>query len=165
MSHPYDLLTLDNGASLIFTPCPGTKDAGLAGSVSTLKQAGAVAVISTVTPEEMIKLDVANLGDEIQAQELTWFTLPIEDDCAPAEDFDAAFTKTKQQIMSLIDDKCTLAIHCRGGSGRTGLVAAIIMLEQGLAWPKVKSRIQALRPKTLIVPAHLEYLAKHYAIS
>ncbi|MCK8044567.1 tyrosine-protein phosphatase [Shewanella sp. 1CM18E] len=165
MSHPYDLLTLDNGASLIFTPCPGTKDADLTQSVSTLKQAGAVAVISTVTPEEMIKLDVPKLGDEIQAQGLSWFALPIEDDCAPAADFDAAFANAKQQILALIADKNTVAIHCRGGSGRTGLVAAILMLEQGAAWADVKSQIQALRPKALVVPAHIEYLAKHYAIS
>lgn len=164
MSHPYDLLTLDDGATLIFTPCPGTKDADLAESVSILKQAGAVAVISTVTAEEMTKLNVPTLGTEIQSQGLAWFALPIEDDCAPAADFDAAFAHAKQQILSLIEGKNTLAIHCRGGSGRTGLVAAIIMLEQGIAWPEVQSRIQALRPKALIVPAHIQYLAKHYPI-
>ena len=62
MSHPYDLFTLDNGAKLIFTPCPGTKDASLTEAVASLKQAGAAAVISTVTAEEMIKLNVPTLG-------------------------------------------------------------------------------------------------------
>ncbi|MCL1137840.1 tyrosine-protein phosphatase [Shewanella pneumatophori] len=165
MSHPYDFFTLDNGAKLIFTPCPGTKDASLTEAVTSLKQAGASAVISTVTAEEMIKLNVPTLGSEIQIQELAWFALPIEDDCAPAADFDVAFTNAKKQILSLIADKNTVAIHCRGGSGRTGLVAAIIMLELGQPWPEIKSRIQALRPKALVVQAHLDYLAKHYSIN
>ena len=29
------------------------------------------------------------------------------------------------------------------------------MLEQGIAWPEVQSRVQALRPKSLIVPAKI----------
>ena len=38
-THPFDILSLENGAQLIFTPCPGTKDSTLAESISTLKQA------------------------------------------------------------------------------------------------------------------------------
>jgi len=39
-THPFDILALENGAQLIFTPCPGTKEVILSGSISTLKDAG-----------------------------------------------------------------------------------------------------------------------------
>ena len=32
MVHPFDILVLDNGARLIFTPCPGTKEGSVADS-------------------------------------------------------------------------------------------------------------------------------------
>lgn len=36
-AHPYDVLSLNNGANIIFTPCPGTKTQNLADSIATLK--------------------------------------------------------------------------------------------------------------------------------
>ncbi|WP_315709725.1 hypothetical protein [Brenneria uluponensis] len=45
MFHPFDILTLDNGAKLIFTPCPGTKGVPLADALKPLKKAGAQVVI------------------------------------------------------------------------------------------------------------------------
>ena len=39
-AHPYDVLSLNNGANIIFTPCPGTKTQNLADSIATLKAAG-----------------------------------------------------------------------------------------------------------------------------
>ena len=38
--HPFDILNLDNGARLIFTPCPGTKEASLQASLKTLQPPG-----------------------------------------------------------------------------------------------------------------------------
>ena len=37
--HPFDILNLDNGARLIFTPCPGTREASLQDSLKTLQAA------------------------------------------------------------------------------------------------------------------------------
>ena len=52
-SHPFDALTLDNGAQLIFTPCPGTKEASLIDSVATLKQAGTQMLLTSMFDKEM----------------------------------------------------------------------------------------------------------------
>ena len=54
-THPHDALTLENGAQLIFTPCPGTKEATLIESVSTLRHAGASMLITLMFDEEITK--------------------------------------------------------------------------------------------------------------
>ena len=54
--HPFDTLTLANGAKIIFTPCPGTKEASITDAVSTLKTAGASLIISVMFDEELAKL-------------------------------------------------------------------------------------------------------------
>ena len=51
--HPYDTLTLDNGAKLIFTPCPGSKEASLEESVLTLKQAGTSMLLTLMYDHEI----------------------------------------------------------------------------------------------------------------
>lgn len=52
MQHPFDILALENGAQLIFPPpCPGTKEAILVESISTLKQAGTGMLITLMFDE------------------------------------------------------------------------------------------------------------------
>lgn len=49
-------------------------------------------------------------------------------------------------------------MHCMGGSGRTGLLAANLLLE--LDWPleKIISEVQALRPGAFQKPVQVEYV-------
>ncbi len=59
--HPYDVLDLPDRGCLIFTPCPGTKGVDLATSVSELHQAGADAIVTMMTDEELAKFEVDSL--------------------------------------------------------------------------------------------------------
>lgn len=162
MSHPYDLLPLDaqSTAGLIFTPCPGTKGTSIAEALDTLQQAGAAAVISLNPIAELENLQVANLGAEVHVKGLLWLHCPIEDDHAPQDDFVRAWQHAGPQVHQLLNDGKTVAIHCKGGSGRTGLLAAQILLERGESKAQVKSKVQALRPYALTLPPHVEYFAQ-----
>ncbi|WP_444993829.1 protein-tyrosine phosphatase family protein [Aliikangiella sp. IMCC44359] len=54
--------------------------------------------------------------------------------------------------------KNTIAIHCKGGSGRTGLMAALIMRMMDMPLADVKAKVKQLRPKALSIPLHLHFL-------
>jgi len=162
--HPFDTLQLPNGGKFIFTPCPGTKEASLKDSLNTLKSAGAKAVISLLPDSELAQLSVSELGDEIAAQGMEWFQLPIEDDEEPSTLFAESWVQHRAALLNLFEQKQTVAIHCKGGSGRTGLMAAILMLESGYNWEEVQPLVQAIRPKALSHPAHLSFLAKQYKV-
>ena len=164
MTHPYDAITLENGGKFIFTPCPGTKDADLTSSIKTLKEAGADLLISMLPTDEIIKLNVTELGRETEQQGMTWYQLPVEDDHAPEQDFFSAFNPVKEAILGHLKEKKTIVIHCRGGTGRTGMMAAILLLESGYSWDKTKSLIQSIRPKALTIPAHVAFLEKTYSL-
>ncbi|WP_299732220.1 tyrosine-protein phosphatase [uncultured Endozoicomonas sp.] len=163
-SHPFDRLALPNGATLLFTPCPGTTSEPLESSLQTLKSAGADAIVTTLPDAEIADLTVDMLGDSTTALGMQWFQLPIEDDRSPEAAFDSAFAKAKIDLLDLLDKKATIVIHCKGGSGRTGLMAAILLLESGMPWAEVKTMVQGLRPNALTLPPHIEYLQKHYVI-
>ena len=162
MSHPYDKLTLASGATLIFTPCPGTKDTSLEEAVTTLKAAGAQALITLMPEDELAKFAAESLPGACATAGLQWFHLPVEDDHAPDERFATAFAAQKQALLSLLEGQGTLAIHCRGGSGRTGFMAAILLLESGMDRDEVVRQVQGLRPHALKMPVHTDYLDRTY---
>lgn len=159
-THPYDILSLAEGGKLIFTPCPGTKGVALEESISQLKQAGASAVISLTPQTEMARLEVEALPEACNNQGVIWFHLPVEDDSAPAAEFGQGWARDRQKIQEILDQDGALAIHCKGGSGRTGLMAAIILLERGVALEQVIPMVQGLRPKSLRLQPHVEFLNK-----
>ena len=157
-THPYDILPLAEGGRLIFTPCPGTKGVALEQSLSQLKQAGASAVISLTPQSEMARLEVEALPEACSNQGLNWFHLPVEDDAAPAAEFGLGWARDRAKIQAILDQGGALAIHCKGGSGRTGLMAAVILLGRGLGLEQVTAMVQGLRPKALTLQPHVKYL-------
>jgi protein-tyrosine phosphatase len=163
-AHPYDVLALPDQVHLIFTPCPGIKGVDLATSVSVLHRAGADALITMMTDEELAEFEVAALPDVVRQNGMTWFHFPVEDDAAPAEDFEKSWLASKPEVLTMIEQGKCVAIHCRGGSGRTGFMAAVIMREMGMDESQATSLVKGLRPNSLKLPAHTEYLAAHYDI-
>lgn len=164
MKHPYDILQLTNHAKLIFTPCPGTRDTTLDGAVKSLAEAGATALITAMPMAELATYQVEKLPKVCSAHGIKWIHLPVEDDKSPEQAFTEQLHQHKPELLELINNIATIAIHCKGGSGRTGLIAAVLLLESGQHWQKVKDEIQSLRPRALTLDVHLKFLSKHFAI-
>lgn len=161
MQHPFDELPVNPGtsatAALIFTPCPGSKGVDLKTSLQQLKAAGAKAVISLTPDEEMTELHVKDLPALCRELDLAWFHCPIGDDQAPGLAFAEGWQQGSALVHQVLRQGGKVAIHCKGGSGRTGLMAAKILLELGLDKIYVKQRVQALRPYALTLKPHLDY--------
>ena len=161
MNHPYDRLSIPGiQGKLIFTPCPGTKDSSLVDSLATLKQAGASAVISLMPASELASNGAEDIGKQCQAQDMAWFHLPVADEQVPLEDFGQGWKASKQSILERLNAGQDIAIHCKGGSGRTGLIAARIMIEAGIPRADAIALVQALRPKAIQHPAHLNWITQ-----
>lgn len=159
MSHPYSLKSLPHApGGLIFTPCPGTQASDLAESLETLKQAGAVALVTLMSDAELRENGVGQLGVEARKHGLEWFQLPIEDDQAPDENFETKWRENRHPLDAVLASNKALAIHCKGGSGRTGLFAARLLIESGMPRSEAIKWVQALRPRAIQKPAHIDYI-------
>ncbi|WP_375055398.1 tyrosine-protein phosphatase [Zobellella sp. DQSA1] len=157
--HPFDYLSLGEGQGrLILTPCPGTKEATLDASLTQLGEAGAAAVLTLMPEAEMEKHRVTAMPELCRALGLAWFHLPVEDDAAPEGAFEQAWSEARDEVLALLAQGRDIAIHCKGGSGRTGLMAAIILLALEVPLSEAVQRVQALRPKALCLPAHRSYI-------
>ena len=89
---------------------------------------------------------------------MCWFHRPVEDGAAPGPAFEQAWAANRDALMSLVSRHRGIAIHCRGGSGRTGLMAALILREMGIDGARADTLVKGLRPKALTLPAHTNYL-------
>jgi len=156
-THPYDILTLENGAQLIFTPCPGTKESPLHDSVATLKEAGTNMLLTLMFDQEMNKNNAQSLPAICAEHGISWAQLPILDDAAPDEMFEAQWLAKKATILEVINNQGSVAVHCKGGSGRTGLVIALILLAFGWPAQKVIQEVQKIRPNALKNAKQLGY--------
>lgn len=158
-SHPIWFVADNQSEARIgLTPCPGTKDESLAGSVATIRNWGASAILTLMPAEELEKNGVADLQVETEKAGMKWFHLPIRDDEGPAEIFLSAWEKVGNEVHQLLNDGQSIAIHCKGGSGRTGLLAGQIMLERGVPLKDVIELIQAQRPNAFTVAEQQEYI-------
>ncbi|MGH8385882.1 MAG: cyclin-dependent kinase inhibitor 3 family protein [Pseudomonas sp.] len=159
--HPYSVFTTTAvQGQLIFTPCPGTKDASVAEALDSLKEAGASALLTLMPVEELSQNEVANLPEQCLQRGIEWFHLPVEDDEAPGEPFQAAWETNRERIKQLLIEGKNIAIHCKGGSGRTGLIAAQLLIECGVPFREAISEVQALRPRAIQHPAHINYISQ-----
>ncbi|MBQ4810214.1 dual specificity protein phosphatase family protein [Pseudoalteromonas luteoviolacea] len=156
-THPFDKLTLDNGTTFIFTPCPGTKEVALEASVRHLQEAGAQAIVTLMYDTEMQKHNAEDLPTACEKLGVQWFQLPLPDDDAPNVDFTQAYNANIAAIMSILEQKGTLAVHCKGGSGRTGLVIGLLMKQLGYENEQIIKQVQQIRPKALKHPTQLAF--------
>ncbi|HRF73430.1 MAG TPA: cyclin-dependent kinase inhibitor 3 family protein [Accumulibacter sp.] len=160
-THPSDLLPLaEHGAGLILTPCPGTSSVDTETALEQLKAAGADALITLMPDAEMAGNSVTDLPELCAKHGLRWFHLPIDDEHAPAADFTVAWQAQRAAVQQLLDAGRKIAVHCKGGSGRTGLMAAQILVERGYSREQAMAAVKALRPKALSLAVHQEYLAQ-----
>lgn len=159
--HPfYPLACASQQGSLLLTPCPGTLASDLESSLQELKAAGATALITLMTRPEMNKNQVAHLEDQCTAAGLAWFHLPVEDEGAPTDAFATAWQQVRAEIHKRLDNNESIAIHCKGGSGRTGVVAAQILMERGAELQETVDRVKALRPNAFVHPVQVDYITQ-----
>ena len=152
LSRPLEIDALEvlNG-HVGLTQCPGQQVGGRVGprdleaDISAIKAWGADIVISLVEAQEFDHLGVADLPGKLGSA-FDWHHLPIADMQPPDARFERAWTELAPQVVQCLADGGHILLHCRAGLGRSGTVAARILIEQGEAAPRAMARVRAARP-------------------
>ncbi|MCW8996385.1 MAG: protein phosphatase, partial [Psychromonas sp.] len=157
--HPIFPISIPNSrAKIILTPCPGTKGVALTTSLEQLKQEGAEAVLTLLTQAELDENGVSAIAAAVKALGMSWFHLPILDDHNPEQPFLDAWQSAGPAVHRLLEQGKSIVVHCKGGSGRSGLITAQILLERGNALTPLMGCIKAVRPNAFALACHQEYL-------
>lgn len=149
------------------TLCPGKKQAhGMSGSwarnletdVKAIRDWGARLVLTLVAQEELDELGVPDIGDAVARAGMSWLHLPIADGCAPDEQFEVAWLTAFPQLSTVLSRGEKVLVHCKGGLGRAGTVAAMLLVDTGDGPGMAMCKVREVRPGAVETDAQEEFL-------
>jgi len=111
--------------------------------MSSWRRAGIDAVLSLLTREEEGDLDLTAESREARAGGMEFISFPIPDRQVP--DSDAAMSSALESLDAALVAGKNAVVHCRQGVGRTGLVAACLLVAKGLTPEDAVERLSKAR--------------------
>lgn len=156
-THPLriDDLGTRAGGCIGMTFCPGKHDPvamsgawdrDLDADLQVIADWGASALVTLMEARELERLRVPGIGPRTEALGMRWVHLPIRDVSIPDAAFEAAWRHEGAALRSMLRAGERIVIHCRGGLGRTGLLAARLLVEFGERPRTALERVRAVRP-------------------
>jgi protein-tyrosine phosphatase len=155
------------------TFCPGKHDRfALTGAwardleldLDVISAWGAKLVLTLVEPEELNQLKVPNLGEQVQRRGIEWRHLPIADFSVPGEAFEQQWIMQGQEIRSLLRNGEDVLVHCKGGLGRAGMIAARLLVELGMDSKQAIRSVRKARKGAIETSAQLALVHATVAI-
>jgi len=143
------------GGVIGVTLCPGKRGASvfgqawardLATDVAAITDWGATAVVTLIEEDEFVLLGVEALPQALRAAGIEWHHLPIEDVSVPDQRFERAWPVVWPQLLGRLTGGERVMVHCRGGLGRAGTVAALMLIECGESAEVAIKRVRTARP-------------------
>ena len=162
-----DSLNVYNGGVIGLAYCPGRCGLDAQGplwrrsmdkDVATIHNWGAAAVVSLVTLSELKNLAAGSLSSALSARNIIWHHCPINDRQAPDFRFEAMWSKIETKLLRLLCEQRRVLLHCAAGLGRTGTVAARLLIASGVPAPQALARVRAVRPGTVETAVQERYL-------
>jgi len=132
----------------------GTRPRGgewLKDDVSSWKRAHIDGVLSLLTPDEEQDLDLREEAGEVRAQGMSFTSFPIPDRQTPKSE--SKLAEVLELATRDLSDGRNVLVHCRQGIGRSGLVAACLLVKKGTSPGAAVDLVSAARgvsvPETL----------------
>lgn len=164
ISHPLRIATLSvgaNGGRIGLTFAPGKKQArAMTGSwardldldLQKIRDWGAGTLVTLLEPWEYEELEIPSLPERALVHGLNWYGLPITDGAAPDLRFLEPWRQLGPELIRTLQEGRGVVVHCKGGLGRAGTVASILLLDSGA----VKSADEAMRIVRAVRPGAIE---------
>ena len=130
----------DSTGQIGMTFCPGKKQRGgmtgdwqwdLTLDLEAIQAWGATVIVNLIEDHEMVDLGVQNTAQQLPAG-IDYLRLPIRDSGVPDPAWHAQWQVESPRLLERLRDGESIVLHCKGGLGRTGMVAARILVELGL---------------------------------
>lgn len=147
-----DEVGFPGGGIIGITICPGKKDKrrgwdrDLLTDMAAVDAWGAGAMVTLMEDHEFDLLKVRQLPIVAIGLGISWFHVPIRDVSIPDFRFHERWIGIGIGLREMLQGGEKVLIHCRGGLGRSGLVAAMLLIDSGVEAQEAVRRIRSARP-------------------
>ena len=132
----------------------------LINDVNRIVEFGARGVVSLVEDRELISLGIESLPVHLQRKGLWWKHLPITDMGIPDAQFEDHWQANSAFIHDALARGENLVMHCWAGLGRTGTIAARLLIECGMEPAAAILRLRDVRPGSIQTRKQEKYVLR-----
>lgn len=124
---------------MTISSCPGfckengTSDDKQSTHLDVLLSLGVDQVVALTPDDELERLGLAAMPQRIKDSGIAWRQVPVVNFSTPEADQLDVFMAAMAETKSLLDQGQHVLVHCRGGTGRAGKVAAVMLIHYGVA--------------------------------
>ena len=170
ISHPLQIAEVHapGGGTIGVTFCPGKHqrfaatgswERDLKLDLAAVCGWGVGVFVTLITREELRELKVENMGEAAQSAGLAWLHLPILDATTPTLKWEDDWRNERATVHEELDRGGRVVVHCKGGLGRAGTVAALILAERGIDPADAIRAVRAARKGAIETSAQAAYVA------
>lgn len=185
-THPIRIAKLpcgDRNNCIGITLCPGKKgpstfggrwDRDLDTDLAAIKRDfDPKLIITLMTREELMLSKVSDIGSKIEELGIRWLHFPIEDMAIAGQRFEEMWRAERLYILRTLGHRTSrddyfdvrnegnILIHCRGGLGRSGMLATVILSELGLRNETALRYVRKIRPGAVETKYQEEYTREY----
>jgi protein-tyrosine phosphatase len=159
-----DIYWLDGSwpGKLAVAPRPRGGD-WLEDDIANWKRAGITAVLSLLTPEEEKDMDLRDEAVQVRSQGMEFTSFPIPDRQIPKSE--AKWADVLERVSLALSSGENVLVHCRQGIGRSGLVAACLLVRKGMSPGAAIESVAAARGVSVPETPEQRDWIEHYAVA
>ena len=125
------------------------------------QESGVHTVFSLLTPQEQEDLDLKEEERKAKARRMEFRSFPIPDRQVP--DSEARLARALEKLDKELASGRNVVLHCRQGIGRSGLVAACLLVTKGLETGAAIRRLSAARGVSIPETSEQRRWIDHFA--
>ena len=129
--------------------------------MASWRREGVDLVLSLLTPEEEQDLDLEDERRAAQARGIQFISLPIPDRQVPGSEAEVA--SVLERVDAALSSGKNVVVHCRQGIGRTGLLAACLLVAKGWDPDGAVASVSSARGLPVPETAEQRQWIDHYA--
>ena len=137
----------------------GHHDRDLGADLDRIAAWNAAIVVTLMEAHELDKVAIANIGAEVRLRHMEWHHWPIVDVNVPDAAFEAVWPEHSAKLRTVLACGGRVLIHCRGGLGRAGMLAARLLVETGVPAADAMAKVRAVRPGAVETRAQERWVA------
>ena len=143
---------------------PNGSERELERDVETLARWGAQALVTLLDDVELARLRLNRLPGVLTAAAIAWYRAPLAPDQAVTPEFESVWNKIGPVLRDILWQGGKVALHCRDGRDRTGMVAARLLVELGCHPLDAINRVRGARPGAIATDAQEKYVRNQRAV-